>query len=382
MADASLWPTPQVAQGEEKRKAQEKTEKTEKPDKSPIIRPHGKEKWTPVHYVPSAVFNTPLPSAARRGPRATRGGRDGGRGGAHGTGAAGDKTASGQIAQGSTTKHAPSADRGRNEPNGVRANTVTGQSRRSNSADAASQSESRKVSQAADRGRGEARAKGNEDTNAGAVGRHLNGGEAFSRHHKPFPRNHDSTAQKGADHGKGNSHLSGDSPRTGLSQERRLGNNSQSADFQNRDYSQADTHGKDFHKDRDHPRERGEPRSERGRGGHRGRGSHSTYPVHHNSQFSNTHMSHQSFVPQKQYGFSDRRSHYGPSNSTQRSHGLSLRSPSVPTTPAAVYGVYPFPPDVNAMYGYPFMPAAPMSAVPYQQYMEPFSLMSMISMQL
>jgi la-related protein 1 len=39
-------------------------------------------------------------------------------------------------------------------------------------------------------------------------------------------------------------------------------------------------------------------------------------------------------------------------------------------------------PDMAAMYGYPHMPQAPMTAVPYQPYMEQFSLMSMLSMQL
>jgi la-related protein 1 len=47
-----------------------------------------------------------------------------------------------------------------------------------------------------------------------------------------------------------------------------------------------------------------------------------------------------------------------------------------------MYGVYPFPADINTMYGYQPIPAGPMTAVPYQPYMEPFSLMSMISMQL
>lgn len=60
---------------------------------------------------------------------------------------------------------------------------------------------------------------------------------------------------------------------------------------------------------------------------------------------------------------------------------MTIRSPSLPNS-AGMYGVYPFPADINAMYGYPAMQAGPMSAVPYQQYMEPFSLMSMISMQL
>ena len=57
-----------------------------------------------------------------------------------------------------------------------------------------------------------------------------------------------------------------------------------------------------------------------------------------------------------------------------------MRSPSVPG-PAGMYGAYGYP-DMNAMYGYAPMQTGPMSAMPYQQYMEPFSLMSMISMQL
>lgn len=55
VGDATLWPTPQVALGEEKKKAQEKSaDKAERSDKSPVIRPHGKEKWMPVNYVPTA----------------------------------------------------------------------------------------------------------------------------------------------------------------------------------------------------------------------------------------------------------------------------------------------------------------------------------------
>lgn len=60
---------------------------------------------------------------------------------------------------------------------------------------------------------------------------------------------------------------------------------------------------------------------------------------------------------------------------------MSLRSPSLPNS-GSMYGVYPFPTDINTMYGYQPVHPGPMTAVPYQQYMEPFSLMSMISMQL
>lgn len=150
VGDATLWPTPQVALGEEKKKAQEKSvDKAERSDKSPVIRPHGKEKWMPVNYVPTAVFNTPLPSSGRGGRRATRGGRDGGRGG-HGAGAAsGEKSASGHGSQGPVKQ---AGERGRNEVGSGRATSLPAQSRRSTSTDVTA-SEGRKA-QAVERGRG------------------------------------------------------------------------------------------------------------------------------------------------------------------------------------------------------------------------------------
>ncbi|KAI4164761.1 MAG: hypothetical protein LQ342_001736 [Letrouitia transgressa] len=80
--DTMLWPTPDGAQDESKKKAMERAEK-EKVDKekSPVTKSHGKEKWMPVPYVPTAKFSTPLP-LVRRGGRAPRGGREvGSRGG-------------------------------------------------------------------------------------------------------------------------------------------------------------------------------------------------------------------------------------------------------------------------------------------------------------
>lgn len=60
-----------------------------------------------------------------------------------------------------------------------------------------------------------------------------------------------------------------------------------------------------------------------------------------------------------------------------------MRSPSL-SNPAAMYGVYPFPTDINTMYAASYQPMStgPMTAMPYQPYMEPFSVMGMISMQL
>lgn len=342
VADASMWPTPQVAQGEEKKKAQEKLEKADKTDKTEKSAGgrHGKEKWMPVPYVPSAVFNTPLPTAgARRGGRVARGGREAGRHGPHGAAAAAatEKSASNQPPQGATKQTA-------SEPNTSRANSFP--SKRSNSAEApAGAPDSRKGT---DRSRGP---KGADDANAG---KQVNG-DSFPRHAKGFSRNHES-----AHKGDRNALSVDPQARNGVTQDRRLENGPKSADFGG------------FHADREnhhhnHHRERGDSRPERGRGGsHRGRGGHSG----HGSQppFYNP-MQH-SFVHPKSFGYNK-----------SMNNRVPLRSPSLPNS--AMYGVYPFPADINTMYAaYQPMPAGPMTAFPYQPYMEPFSLMSMISMQL
>lgn len=74
--DAVSWPTFDTTLGDGKKKIQDQTEKVDK-DPSHPVKPHGKEKWVPVPFVPTAVFNTPMPTA-RRGGRPQRGGREGG----------------------------------------------------------------------------------------------------------------------------------------------------------------------------------------------------------------------------------------------------------------------------------------------------------------
>ncbi|KAL4976730.1 hypothetical protein BDW66DRAFT_46808 [Aspergillus desertorum] len=358
VADAASWPTPQGAQGEEKKKAQEKSEKTEK---SPVIRPHGKEKWTPVPYVPTAVFNTPLPSAARRGGRSARGGRDTTRNGSHGAGAS-EKTSPGQTAQGSATKQSASGDRGRNEPNSARANSLPAPSRRSNSADNGT-TDVRKT-QLHDRTRG---GKGLDNANA-ANGKQANG-ESFSRHAKPFPKNQEGS-QKGGDYTK-NLNLSIDThngPRSGPNGERRFENGPKSADFSN------------LHSDR----KEFTPRAERGRGSHRGRGgSHAGYNGTQTSHFLNNHMTPQGYMHPKSFGYSDRRGPQQPGLANgSRGHAMTMRSPSLPNS-SSMYNMYSsFPAEINSMYGYQPVQPGPISAMPFQPYMESFSVIGMITLQL
>ncbi|CAI7627521.1 unnamed protein product [Penicillium bialowiezense] len=347
--DSTAWPTPQVAIVEEKKKTQEKT------DKSPVIRPHGKEKWTHVHYVPTAVFNTPLPTAGGRGGRrATRGGRDGGRG-AHGNGAAGvDKAASGQAAQG--TKQA-SGERGRQESGTGRAASLPAQSRRSTSTDAGAAADARKATQATERGRG-AR---NGDENAN--GKQVNGGENVPRSQregKAANRNQE-PRQKGGN-------LAVDSQAAARSNDRRFEAGSKSADPSGfNDFS----------------RERGEFRSERGGRTNRGRGGPYSNYGGQNAQFGNPAMSNNSFAANKAFGFNDRQraQQHAIPNGSQQGNRMPLRSPSLPNS-GNVYGVYPFPGDINTMYGYQAVNPAPMSAVPYQPFMEPYALLNLLSMQL
>ncbi|KAJ5777473.1 Winged helix-turn-helix transcription repressor DNA-binding [Penicillium odoratum] len=345
--DAVSWPTPQVAIVEDKKKAQEKTDKTEKSEKSPVSRTHGKEKWMPVNYTPTAVFNTPLPSAGRGGRRPTRGGRDGGRGGAH-AGAA-EKAASGQSGPGSAGKQA-SGERGRNEAGTNRAASLPAQARRSTSSEVAIP-EGRKT-QAVERNNRPAR--GAEDA-AASNGKQANGGENArpQRDGKQFNRNNETRAAKGGQPAV-------DSQAAGRANERRVESGSKSADV-----------GPNGFQDFNRGAERG-GRSSRGRGGaYSGFGG-------QNGQFGS--VGH-NFAP-KNFGFNDRqRSQHGLANGSQQGNRMPLRSPSLGGS-ANQYGVYPFPSEINAMYPYQAVNPGPMSAVPYQSYMEPFGLMSMLSIQL
>jgi la-related protein 1 len=336
VADASSWPTPEVALDEEKKKAQEKTDKTEKSEKSPVMRTHGKEKWMPVDYVPTAVFNTPLPPSGRGGSRrSARGGRESGRGAAHG---AGEKASSGQPAQGSAGKQA-AGERGQHEAGPNRAASLPAQARRSTSADV-NAPEGRKA-QPAERGRG---GRATEDTNAN--GKHTNG-ENVARPQKQFGKNGQANSK--------NPNLAVDAQAAARTNDRRAESGSKSADPTGFEFNRG------------------------GRANRGGRGPFNSFNGQ-NSQFGN--VANNGFVPKFNGGFNDRqRSHNGLANGSQQGNRMPMRSPSLPAS-GNMYNVYPFPAEINTMYGYQAVNPAPMSAMPYQGYMEPFTLMNMLSMQL
>ena len=431
VGDTSSWPTPQLAQGEEKRKTLGKNEKMDRTDKDKAssVRPHGKEKWTPVPYVPTAVFNTPLPPAARRGGRPARGGREGNRGGGHtalpSTG--GDRATSGSTTQAAGPKQTLPVDRGRNDVRDTRAtsdNVLPVKTGRSNSADAAAPSAQQKPSQLSqlDRARGDTMTpKDLEDSKIASLDAHQhshsNTVDALPRHRrdsKTFGKSHEFSSlphQKPVEYQSRHVSLHGDShgpTRYNANHERRFDSGPRPADFYRepgtvlpRDRELTRERGErefgrdreyhrdrsDFHKDREYGRDRGDSRPERGRGGYRGRGVHSSYGGVQNPQFHNAVTGQHPFPPPKSFSVNERHRlpQQGSQNGSQQhhpNHRLIIRSPSLPN--AAMYGPTPYPiqTDINAMYGYQQLPPGPMTALPYQPYLEHYTLMSMISMQL
>uniref|UniRef100_A0A093V0M7 Putative HTH La-type RNA-binding protein n=1 Tax=Talaromyces marneffei PM1 TaxID=1077442 RepID=A0A093V0M7_TALMA len=406
VADATAWPTPQTALGEEKRKAQEKSDKTEKVEKSPSTR--GKEKWTPVHYVPTAVFTTPLPSGARRGGRPARGGREGGRG-AHSSNSNTNSTTTpadakpapaAQPSQVQPKQHANLPERGRNEGGLARANSLPAPARKPATTDAsAQQPDQRRFQPNSERPRVDTRPKATEEGNATSNGTSSppvdNAAKAYRE-----PRSAKAPEFVPAHKASDRSPQSGTSPadaqangRFVPNHERRFDNSTKSVETprevngfvpREREFKDYNREKGEFQRDREHQKERGESRPERGRGGYRGRGGHS-YNGPHNQHFQNSQVSQHPFVP-KQFNAGDRQRSQQQNfqNGTQPqhvNHRLSLRSPPMPNS-AGLYSAYPVP-DINTVYqGYQPIPPGPMSAVPYQPYMEPFNLFTLIQMQL
>ncbi|KAJ6151173.1 Winged helix-turn-helix transcription repressor DNA-binding [Penicillium chermesinum] len=330
-----------------------KTDKTEKQEK-PQIRSHGKEKWIPVEHVPTAVFNTPLPTPGNRtGRKPARGGREGGRSAAHANGAPAEKSASGQSPHNQGPKQNP-GERGRNDHGSHRAASLPAQARSSAGSDVTAP-EGRKGQANERKG-----TRGPEETAPATNGKQVNGGENFARPQregKQFPKSNDARINKAAQLGL-------DAQAAARANDRRFESGSKSADA-NREHFQ------------EFARERGDSRS--GRPG-RGRGGAYSSFGGQNAQFG--HPSNNSFVPNKSYGYQDRqRSQHAYMNGSQHGNRLPMRSPSLPAS-GNQYDVYQMPTNMTAMYNNYQPINGPMNAVPYQPYVEPYSVVHLLSTQL
>ena len=366
-SDAMSWPTPDLAREEDRKKPQDRSDKSE-PEKV-SGKTHGKEKWVQMPYVPSAVFNTPLPTTGRRGGR-PRGVREGGRGGHTTNGSiSGDRTASGSTATG--VAGANPADRTRDIGNS-KAGTIPPKAKRASSAGPSSSREQRRSLEAtADEG---------------------------------TQRSHQRTAALD------NRRISSSVQREGMRQISPPGKRQQ--DYGREERSQSVYSGRreggarhEYSRDAavlSQPKDRAEGRPERGRGGYRGRGGHNGFGGHPVNGYSlpagvSGPPAQQGFSPPKSQSYSEQRYPSQPqtpsfgSQREQRSHFRSTsRSQSIPNPTG--FGRYPSNGSVAGPHSLPnlqtdaanmyYGPPGVMSAVPFNMMMEQAQLSSMVQLQM
>lgn len=409
--DATSWPTPDSAQGEEKKKAHERAEKGEK-EKTPTSKPHGREKWMPVPYVPTAVFNTPLP-AARRGGRASRGGRDTSNRG-HNTihGSNGPDKPSGGPPDGSVIQSiANSSERGRADPSSFKNNSGSFKPKRAVSAGPSTVREQRKVidAQAVDRVKetvvGPAKANQNPGPSAGESRRTSSATQTDDGKVRRFPSNHggQQTGEPGNNSIKG-SQLMGE--RDDRNQIPHLENQSNTRptgpERRNEGSTRHSDNSRDFHGHFSN-RERGEGRGERGRGSYRGRANHG-YP--NSSQANGQNFSHahpQSSPHQISKPHNSHERHASQSQATPWNHSLSTSrnfrsgTRAQPLPHSTTFSRFPngsspshsgAPPlaplqtDLANAYGYNTGSQGVMSAITYNPYYDQVSLYGMVTVQM
>ena len=116
VVDSQSWPTPETSTGDDRRKSAS-YERSDKPDSKTGAQKSHANKWIAVPFVPSAKFETPLPPAAARrggGRGNTRGGKDvSGRGGGFSGTPAEKQDAMAPMGPPPLPKHSGEQDRGR-----------------------------------------------------------------------------------------------------------------------------------------------------------------------------------------------------------------------------------------------------------------------------
>ncbi|KAI9849501.1 MAG: hypothetical protein M1837_004121 [Sclerophora amabilis] len=411
--DSTLWPTLDLAQDEEKRKAQEKLGKPDKDrNANGTVKAHGKEKWTVVPYTPTAVFETQI---SRRGGRPTRGGRDGApRGASHAfhAGGAGEKTSNG-------TSMAPSAggttgdveEPGRNDSTLGKATSSSYKAPKKIPRGGGAQAprEPRRSNQPA----GFEKRTDTTDMNPkNGDAQHPPGNSTVSRRTsistqtEPTPRfRQDSRSHSRRDSAVSQNHFQSPAQRP----ERYRANTADSHAHPRPPYSERRGSGKPM----DHPpdaggaasAQRGDGRPERGRGGHRGgrgggvNGFVAQQIPPHNHRPRNMNGYPPSLSKASSAGSQGKEAHQqqtttnsypsGPHPPRNYRSGSGHRSHSIPSSatfggfsgyPVSPLPMAPLKTQIGSGYDFPAMP--PMSAMPYMPYVEQYSAMSMVSMQL
>ena len=411
--DATLWPTPETANHEDRKKpyALDKMDKTDA--KSPGVKPN--QKWVPVPYTPTPKFTTPLPpTLSRRGGRPTRGHRDGGRGGHISQGSVGDRSDRTKVTGApSISKQTTEQQRGRNQESaaGDRATSAPTELRRAVSVGPSFDGTRRPVPGALSGNRkqpvGEAQVLPFESSSTGNQEgmpsfRTRADSKSFSRQSSNPYRgaSYDNGRHSGAESHSHPRHFSGTERRSTYGESDKNGEAAARRDWN--DFSKDGGKSRETElkseswRDRDLTGERPEPRNGRGRGGYRGRGgNHTNYNA---SPATPTHaftapLPQQPFPGGKPHGYGDRHRQQSVPFSgmpSQGSHRGTPRSQSM-----ANHGIFPgmqnsFGPSLapiqtefQGMYsGYsPIYPGI-MTAVPYNNAIEPNALISMVTAQL
>jgi len=406
--DAISWPTPDSAAGDGKKRNQDRVDKAEK-DASQAPKPHGKEKWVPVPYVPTAVFTTPLPSARRGGRGAARGGREGDTRGRN-TATIGNGPEKPTVA-GAANGQTPSIsghDRGRATLGSTPANPSTSKSKRASSAGPTTPREQRKPGDAASL----EKRKGSDAATSKAVATTTNTVNA-SRRPSASATNKDSQTARSSGYGQGmESSWSSTVIENFTDGDKKLQHGASDVNGTSKGGIERQSEGSFRSSDsvRDFQgsiptRERGEPRVDRGRGGFRGRGggSHAFFTANmpNGHGFSNGYASQYQpgpTSPSKSHSNHDRLSSQtqsSPFYSTHhqpRHYRSNSRSQSIPHSNQ--YGRFSNghhggPPhlanlqtDIANEYGYLPAHQGAMSAMPFSSFGEQTSVFGMVNLQM
>ena len=381
-SDATSWPTPSLAKEEDKKKAFDREERVDK-EKTPN-RPHGKERWEKIDYVPNAVFNTPIPLPRRGGRLGGRGGREGGTRGGHaanGGPTTNERSVSGPNSTAASSNATPPNERSKVESGQAKYGQLDPKTGRSASAGPPSTREQPRATDGA------------HDRRDDGTGRHFSG--------KPFRDNRRISLSNQADPSqRPMPHTGGNNRRTSVISDQ-LPEPSASGEYvpsrapQGDGYARSQDWGRDVN-GYNPSRERREGRLDRGRGGFRSKGpqNHANYNGNGNPQANG-----QAFGPNKlpyhpeqrlnsqPYASSfssgrEPRHNRGPSRSQSIAHpsGYNRFMNGAPSN--GPNHLNPLQIGIANMYSYPVEHQAPMSAVNFHPYMEQMQIQGIVQMQM